>query len=68
MIVLQPQLEPTVVLEWKFYTPPAVVDWLHTEQRYLQTEDQLAPSRDPITVVPSAVFNIDTYVWTEAEW
>lgn len=68
MITLQPQLEPSATLGWKFYSQPATVDWLHTEQRYLQVEDQIAPSRGPVTVIPSAVFTISAYVWDEVEW
>lgn len=68
MITLQPQLEPATSLDWKFYKPSAVVDWLHTEQRYNITEDQKAPSKGPITVIPTAVFTISTYAWNQVEW
>jgi hypothetical protein len=73
MIEMQEQLEPSTTLAWKFYTPAAQVDWLHSEKRELESEDQIAPSSGPRTVIPTAIFTISgggtgTYTWTEAQW
>lgn len=68
MITMQPQIEPSTTLSWKFYTPTTFVGWLHTEKRDLQDEDQIAPSKGPATVIPSAVFSIESYIWQEVEW
>lgn len=70
MIEMQEQLEPSTTLAWKFYTPAASVDWLHTERRELESEDQIAPSKGQRTVIPTAVFSIvsSVYAWTEAQW
>lgn len=68
MITMQPQLEPAASLSWKFYTPPAIVGWLHTEKRDLQDEDQIAPSKGPSVVIPSAIFSIESYPWETVEW
>lgn len=68
MIEMQEQLEPSTTLAWKFYTPAAQVDWLHTEKRELESEDQIAPSKGPRTVIPTAVFSIESYEWTQSEW
>jgi len=68
MIEMQEQLEPSTTLSWKFFTPAAEVGWLHTERRELESEDQLAPSKGPRTVIPSAIFSIEVYDWTLVEW
>lgn len=70
MIEMQEQLEPSTTLAWKFYTPAASIDWLHTERRELESEDQVAPSKGPRTVIPTAVFTVQTliYNWTEVQW
>jgi hypothetical protein len=72
MIEMQEQLEPSTTLSWKFYTPAAQVDWLHSEKRELESEDQIAPSSGPRTVIPTAIFTISgvsgTYTWTEVQW
>jgi hypothetical protein len=73
MIEMQEQLEPSTTLAWKFYTPAASIDWLHTEKRELESEDQIAPSKGPRTVIPTAVFTIGTggvavYNWEQVGW
>jgi hypothetical protein len=68
MITFQEQLGPATSLSWKFYEAPASVDWLHTESRQLESEDQIAPSKGPRTVIPSAIFSISAYVWSSLEW
>lgn len=68
MITFQDQLEPSVKLTWLQYTPEVVVDWLHSEVRNLITDEQKIPSTKLRETPLSAIFNIDSYVWTEAEW
>ena len=70
MIEMQEQLEPSTTLSWKFYTPAAQIDWLHGENKVLESEDQIAPSSGPRTVVPTAIFTVVSavYSWTEAQW
>lgn len=70
MIEMQEQLEPSTTLSWKFHTPATQIDWLHSEKRELDSEDQIAPSSGPRTVIPTAVFTVTsgTYTWTEAQW
>lgn len=57
MIEMLDQLEPTTV-----------IDWLHSERRVLSSQEQLRPSKGPRTVIPTAVFTIEAYEWTEVEW
>lgn len=68
MINMLDQLEPAVKLSWGAYTPAAQIDWLHGEKRELISTDQIAPSNGPVSVIPSAVFSLETYPWEVAGW
>lgn len=72
MIEMQEQIGPSTTLSWKFYTPAAQIDWLHGENKELESEDQIVPSSGPRTVIPTAIFTITgvagNYTWTEAQW
>ena len=68
MIVMQEKLEPAVSLSWAVYKPPAQIGWLHAEQRDLITEDQVFPSSGPVSVIPTAIFTVAEYEWSEVQW
>lgn len=68
MITFQEQLEPSVKLTWLHYVPATIIDWLHTERRELINDDQLVPAKKLKETPLSAIFNIDAYTWTEAQW
>ena len=59
MIEMQYQLEPSTK-----------IGWLHTERRELESDYQVAPSKGPRTVIPTAIFSVVTslYEWTEVQW
>lgn len=68
MIVLQELIEPTTKVDWAIYEPPAQIGWLHAEQRDLISTDQRYPATGPRTVIPTAVFTLEDYVWEQVEW
>lgn len=68
MITLLNQLEPEVTVTWAPYTTAAQIDWMHSDKRVLETEEQVYPSSGPATVVPTAIFTISTYDWSGLEW
>jgi hypothetical protein len=68
MIVLQDLLEPDTKIDWAIYKPLVQIGWLHAEQKDLTSPDQRFPATGPRTVIPTAVFNIDTYRWDVVEW
>lgn len=68
MINLLEQLEPATKLTWTHYSPAAQIDWLHGENKENISSDQIAPSRGPASIIPSAVFTIETYLWDLVEW
>lgn len=68
MIVLQELLESTTKVDWAVYKPPARVGWLHAEQRDLISPDQRYPATGLRTVIPTAVFSVEEYLWEVVEW
>lgn len=68
MIQLLEQLEPAVTLSWAVYEPLAEIGWLHGENKELTSPDQVAPSRGPASVIPTAIFSLETYPWEVVEW
>lgn len=68
MIVLQEKLESEVLVNWAVYKPIAQIGWLHAEQRDLITEDQVFPSSGPRSVIPTAIFSIEEYLWEQVQW
>jgi hypothetical protein len=68
MIVLQELLEPTTKVDWAIYKPPVKIGWLHAEQRDLSSPEQRYPATGPRTVIPTAVFSLEEYLWEAVEW
>lgn len=68
MITLQDRIQPVVTLEWQSYKGLAVVDWLHSERRELLVDEQLVPSQKLRETPLSAIFTINSYLWTEVDW
>lgn len=68
MIELLDRLEPAAKIAWTTYEIPAQVDWLHSDKRVLENPDQIYPSSGPSTIVPTAIFSIETYEWDQVEW
>jgi hypothetical protein len=70
MIFLQEQLEPASKILWgKSFTPLAQIGWMHTSNREFITEDQIKPSSGPASVIPTAIFNVNSFEnWDEVEW
>jgi hypothetical protein len=68
MIVLQELLQPTTTVDWAVYKSPAKIGWLHAEQRDLTSPDQRYPATGPRTVIPTAVFSVEEYLWEVVEW
>lgn len=68
MIELLDRLEPAAKINWATYTMAAQIDWLHSGKRELEGPEQVYPSSGPGTIVPQAIFNIDTYEWDSVGW
>lgn len=68
MIELLGQLDPAVNVSWAVYNMPVQVDWLHSGKRELGSIEQVYPSSGPGTVVPTAIFSIETYSWDTVGW
>lgn len=68
MIFLQEQLPPPVTVSFVEYVQPAKISWLHAEHRDLISEDQIRPSTGPASVIPTAIFSIEEYLWSGVEW
>jgi hypothetical protein len=68
MIDLLDRLEPQAKISWATYIPVAQIDWLHSGKRILESPDQIYPSSGPSTVIPTAIFSIETYEWNTVAW
>lgn len=68
MIQLLERLEPEVKVSWTTYSIPSQVDWLHSGKRILENPEQVYPSSGPASIIPTAVFNINTYDWDSVGW
>lgn len=68
MIELLDRLKPPASVAWAVYTMPAQVDWLHSDKRVIDNPDQVYPSSGPSTIIPTAIFSIETYEWEMAGW
>ena len=68
MITLLDRLDPAAKISWGSYTLPAQVDWLHSDKRVLDNPDQVYPSSGPSTIIPTAIFSVQTYSWDSVGW
>lgn len=68
MIELLDRLEPDASISWGSYVFSAQIDWLHSDKRVLESPDQVYPSSGPRTIVPTAIFSVETYEWDLVAW